>query len=415
MSADVVFLLPGLLGFERAGNFSNFADRVVSALRTHLEGRTQRSIPVIPLPSFSTTTFAERQRELLAAMAQKLGGHTDLARIHLLGHSVGGVDAYLLACERPLSGVPWSVIDPHGLAAKVRSVISLAAPHAGTAIANAPGAEPWSVRAVVQNPQGAAAKLDLMRRLFASAARDLRKAEGAQAALREYRKVSHFMAESLRWDGFLHALTPEAMHSLYAGVEPRRDVVRRSFVTMAGRPRPDATNASGPDALFELLSRRAAGEGNGFTRHPQPVRDAISALRSALDNPSSVIVSSQAAPPDHVDAHTNDGIVNSVRQLASPTDPEELAAVVIADHFDVLGYYDRGLGLAGSDAVSGLLHSGSCFRDAEFFALYRRVGDEIAAQCAQSTHVERTPAQEEPVAPPAKRKKSRTPSRRPTA
>jgi hypothetical protein len=92
--------------------------------------------------------------------------------------------------------------------------------------------------------------------------------------------------------------------------------------------------------------------------------------------------------PDLLDAGHNDGVVNSARQLLDPNDPNELAAIVVADHFDVVGYYDRFVwksdapGVLGEDQVqvlAGLLHSGCNFRDDQLFELYHRVADVIAS------------------------------------
>jgi pimeloyl-ACP methyl ester carboxylesterase len=418
MSADIVFLVPGFLGFERAGNFGNFADRVCSALRTQLEGRLKTSVPVVPLASLPTTTYAERQEALLEMMARYGGADTGIKRIHLLGHSVGGVDAYLLSCLEPVGGLAWTEIDPRWLRSKVRSVITIGAPHAGTCLATAPGADAGSLGGLVVDPVGLRATLDLVNRLLRSAMQDARAAGGALALRREYRKVKHFMAELLRWQAFLPALTPDAMESLYARSEPRDDVLRRSFVTMAADPRDvDApgSHASRADGFFEELSRRTSGSGNGFTRHSPGVRDAIVNLRAALEDPARMIAANGARVPQHVDAQTNDGMVNAARQLMDPSAQDELAAVVIGDHFDVLGYYDRGQGVAGAtgdDAgLSGLLHSGSVFRDTEFFSLYRRVGDLIAHECIETRS---EVPQAEPSAQP-KKPARRTPSRRPSA
>lgn len=414
MSADIVFLVPGFLGFERAGNFGNFADRVCSALRTQLEGKLKTSVPVVPLASLPTTTFAARQEALLDAIARYGGADSAIERIHLVGHSVGGVDAHLLACTIPQAGLTWPEIDPRGLRDKVRTVVSIGAPHAGTFLAAAPGAGSLSLSAIVDDPSGLKAMVELVNKLLRSALRDVRSTQGSQGVWREYRKVKHFMAELMRWQGFLHALTPDAMETLYAGLTPRSDVVRRCFVTMAGTPRDPARPVSQADAFFEELSRRTSGSGNGFTRHSPIVRDAMGLLRVALEDSARVIVAADTRAPAHVDAQTSDGVVNATRQLMTSA-PEELAGVVIADHFDVLGYYDRGVGVAGAAAedaaLSGLLHSGSAFRDTEFFALYRRVGDAIAEQCA-AAHVQESPVEPEPQ---PKRPARRTPSRRPSA
>jgi pimeloyl-ACP methyl ester carboxylesterase len=415
-SADIVFLLPGFLGFERAGNFGNFADRVCGALRTQLEARLQQAVLVIPLGSLETTTFAARQSGLLESLTRHVLAHPEVERIHLVGHSVGGVDAFLLSCRDAQNGGVWSKLDPHGVRARVRSVISIATPHGGTSLAAAPGAGALTLRAVVKDPSGAMEMVRLVNKMFASALHDVGPKPNAGSVFREGRKVRHFMAELMRWQGFLHALTPDAMESLYATVTPLPAVQRKSFVTMAGRPK---SGERGSDDFFEELARRTSGSGNGFTRHSNRIRDALISLRDALAGDGRLIMSAATMPPAHVDAQTNDGVVNSVRQLISPSDPSELAALVIADHFDVLGYYDRGAAvtdLATIDAaaqVSGLLHSGSCFRDTEFFALYRKVADVIVDGIAE---IRALPAAETAAEKPARApKRSRTPSRRPTA
>jgi hypothetical protein len=272
------------------------------------------------------------------------------------------------------------------------------------------------VRALLQDPSGALEMVRLVNKMFASALHDVGPKPKAGSFLREGRKVRHFMAELLRWQGFLPALTPDAMESLYATVSPLPDVARKSFVTMAGRPK---SGERGSDDFFEELARRSSGHGNGFTRHSTRIRDGMVALRSALDSDDRLIMSDATMPPAHIDAQTNDGVVNAVRQLIAPSDTGELAALVIADHFDVLGYYDRGLSVSDADPrdaaaqVSGLLHSGSCFRDTEFFALYRKVADVIAASSAEIQPL--AASEPAPEKRPRSAKKSRTPSRRPTA
>lgn len=419
-SADIVFLLPGLLGFERAGNFTNFADRTCGALRSQLEARLRTQVPVIPLGSLETTTFAARQKQLLEILSRQLEAHPDAQRIHLVGHSVGGIDAFLLSCRDALGGAAWSKIDPRSVRSKLCSVTSIATPHGGTGAATAPGAGPISLRVLLGDPGAALSIAKLVNKMFGSALHDVSPGRSAAGFMREGRKFSHAMAELLRWQDFWPALTPDAMESLYATVMPLPGIQRKSFVTMAGRPKHGDRPS---DGFFEELSRRTAGEGNGFTRHSTRIRDAMATLRAALDQPARVIVSDETLPPPHADAQTNDGVVNSVRQLINPQDGNELAAVVVADHFDVLGYYDRGLSVSGAEAadpaaqVSGLLHSGSFFRDTEFFALYRSVADVIVEACGEieaETIIPPAPLPAE--AKPARgTKRSRTPSRRPTA
>jgi hypothetical protein len=420
---DVVFIVPGFLGFERTGNFSHFADRVCSALRTHMEGKLERRVAVLPLASLPTTSFAERQRALIEAIAREVRALGGVERIHLLGHSVGGVDGHLLGCARSLDGAGWQVLDPHGVRSRVKTLVSLATPHQGTCLAAAPGAGSLTLGALWNDSKGALAMLQLVQKLLASALRDVGSDDRRQGLLRETRKVRHFMAELMRWQGFFHALTPEAMADLYAAVEPLPGFARRSFVSMAGRPLVLVDSEQrGADAFFQELSRRTSGVGNGFTRHEPTVRASVMRLRDVLAGApgehASIIVSEHARAPLHVDGQTNDGVVNSARQLVDPNDAQELCGLVIADHFDVLGYYDRSAGvergtLPTTDALSGLLHSGSCFRDTEFLALYRRIGDAILPQCAGRAQTEWAVPAAEQLA--ARKPLRRSPSRRPIA
>ena len=73
------------------------------------------------------------------------------------------------------------------------------------------------------------------------------------------------------------------------------------------------------------------------------------------------------------DGPLNDGVVNTARQLLDPAPSEQFGGLVIADHGDVLGHYDRRDALAAGHTNAGLFHSGAGFGDDEFFSLYQRV------------------------------------------
>src|SRR5712672_2475423 len=120
MYQDVVALLPGFLGFGHFGGFYYFADRVASTLRGALEFETRQSIPVIPFSTLPTSGLLGRPEFLLGTLARldaELGG---VGRFHLVGHSAGGVDAYLLIQQSPFGGTP---ADPRGIRKRIRSVI----------------------------------------------------------------------------------------------------------------------------------------------------------------------------------------------------------------------------------------------------------------------------------------------------
>jgi triacylglycerol lipase len=123
-----VFLIPGFFGFDYLGDLAYFAHvhDALSAwcLRAGVEAKLHT---VNTLPTASLTQRAVR---LVAEMQTALAG--DEGPVHLLGHSSGGLDARLLVTP--------DVVLPDGiaaepLAARVRTVVTLATPHYGTPVA----------------------------------------------------------------------------------------------------------------------------------------------------------------------------------------------------------------------------------------------------------------------------------------
>ena len=137
MYQDLVVLLPGFLGFGHFGGFYYFADRVASSLRGALELQSGRSIPVIPLSTLPTSPLAATARLLAGALTQLDAALGGVERLHLVGHSTGGVDAFLLTQDRPFGGPA----DPRGPRKKIRSVVTIASPHYGTGLASTDLAE----------------------------------------------------------------------------------------------------------------------------------------------------------------------------------------------------------------------------------------------------------------------------------
>jgi hypothetical protein len=208
-------------------------------------------------------------------------------------------------------------------------------------------------------------------------------------------------------------LTPEACARRRAAAGTRLPVLRRSFVSVAGAtptqqlaaldvlrdhrllhphdsgiPFSSVAPATAPDGLFMLLSTLTSGRDNPGAAQAPLLRGSVETLERALRDPQRVIAASGDLVPDMADASINDGVVNSVRQLIDPDDPSELAAVVVADHFDVVGHYDRTIWVTDPDSgderpldlISGLVHSGSQFRDNEFFRLFEAISACVASQ-----------------------------------
>lgn len=385
VAEHVVFLVPGLLGFERVSTFAYFADRVVAALRASLEQILGQPVPVIAVPIPPTASLRTRQARLVKTLADRvhsLEHGYEQVQVHLVGHSTGGVDVDLLTHEQPLGGGRWSDLDSRvpALHAKLRSVISIASPHQGACIARDPTARFLRKRDLT----GIAPLLGLAARFLLSAATDVEVSEFITSSGMETAKAWRLLSDvSSRWE-----LLDDLQPSRVPPPRPRKlDVVRRSFVTIAGKPRPGDAASSPADSFFRALSERASGWSTGAAEEGDLVQASVARLRRALSSEAArdlVIKADGTELPTAIDAGHNDGVVNSARQLIDPSDPDELAGIVVADHFDVVGYYDRFLFRTDQDGEetstmihSGLLHSGSCFRDDQFFELYQRVANAI--------------------------------------
>lgn len=426
-ATDVVFLVPGFLGFERFDDYAYFGDRVSTALRAALSQRFGRVVPVVPVPIPPTGSLAARQRALASTLSSRTrelaalyGGEPE--RIHLIGHSTGGVDAHLLTLEHPLDpDTQWSTLGHGGTSftsfrARIRSVTSIAAPHHGTCLADDGIAQLLASNSLSEVVHGA-------RDVAAEVGRALLSIGRALPGLLRDDDVHDLVRGVLHADNTLGFLWNLRSRELIRDLSPARsaeryqkhgpalaDVLRRSFVTVAGIT-PSASESSTdaalssqkrassppdehernqapfspPDALFLLLSQLTSGRMTQcFAQTELFAAEAL--INRAVRDPAQRIVARAALLPEHIDAASNDGIVNTLRQLIDDRDPHELAGVVVADHFDVVGHYDKRIWVTDAktgtdrpeDQRAGLLHSGSEFRDDQFFELVARVVDAMA-------------------------------------
>jgi pimeloyl-ACP methyl ester carboxylesterase len=386
-----VFLVPGLLGFESFSSFRYFGDRVVAALRAGLEARIGSRVPVVALPIAPTASLAERQRQLVKTIADRLHllehGHKPL-HVHLVGHSTGGVDANLLTHARPRGAAAWSDVDPRAtvLRDRIRSVISIASPLQGACITRDPIARLLSDR----DPRGLPGLLRMLALFSVSSIKDVELQDFASSSARELGKTAKFVRELTKRWALLDDLDPS--HTIdIDGL--KKDVLRRSFVTMSGRAGLGDASVTPPDSFFRALTLRADGWKTGCAEEGERVLPSVERLKRALSASTAatatdplVLRAPGVRAPDSLDAGHNDGVVNSARQLLDPSDANELAGIVIADHFDVVGYYDRYMWAENQNGepeqvqvLGGLLHSGSNFRDDQLYELYHRVAGVIAS------------------------------------
>jgi hypothetical protein len=364
---------------------------VVAALRAGLEQTFAQPVPVVALPIPPTASLRERQSKLVKSMADRLHalehGHAPL-RVHLVGHSTGGLDANLLLASEPLQepngghARTWTDVDPRApdLRQRIDSVVSIAAPQQGACITR----DPLARFVGRHDVRGLGAALRVAGEFTVSAIGDVEVTEFLESAARETGKSRRFLTSIAKRWALIADLDPSRSPP---AVALEHEVVRRSFVTITGSATPGASSEPRADLLFRDIAGRATGWRTGCAEEGALVQASIARLKQALATSGDdlLIRAPGVELPREIDAGCNDGVVNSARQLIDPSDAQELAGIVIADHFDVVGYYDRTLWKLDGEgheqaklAISGLLHSGCGFRDDQFFELYRRVANVIA-------------------------------------
>jgi triacylglycerol lipase len=108
-----IVLVPGLFGFDRLGPLRYF-----NGVASHLE----QTFPGLQVKAATTNplgTVAKRA-EILAQQIGLLFGPED---VHLVAHSMGGLDARFLVSHNP------------AVAAQVKSIVTIATPHSGSPVA----------------------------------------------------------------------------------------------------------------------------------------------------------------------------------------------------------------------------------------------------------------------------------------
>src|SRR5256712_11843968 len=134
--ADLVLFVPGFFGFGSFGHpdrplIEYFARVEDAMLRAHM--RPLRFAVHEPPPAGSV---AERVRSLYSRALELM--QAGAARLHLVGHSTGGLDARLLAHPR-YTALP----ERAELIGRIASVITVSAPFHGTPLARSLGDVAW--------------------------------------------------------------------------------------------------------------------------------------------------------------------------------------------------------------------------------------------------------------------------------
>lgn len=368
-----IYLIPGFLGFANLGRISYFGHvRRILATRLAAAELDARIHIVRTSPTASLPKRAARVAETIAATAGD-----DAGPLHLIGHSSGGLDARMFLA--PEVALPTSA-DVERLAARVRSVVTIATPHHGTPLASffttlrgqqllqllslltiymlhfghLPLAGLLWMGSRFVRLGDLVANSELLDELFG------RLLEDFTAARR--RSVRAMLRDVVHDQALMLQLTPEAMEVFNASVLPRPGVRYGAVVAEAARPSLCSTIAVGFDpaaqvthAIYRVLYRLAAATPRSFS--PPLAPEVARTLRRAY----------KAMP----DAAANDGIVPTRSQAWGP-----VLHAAVADHLDVLGHFRDA---SHEPPHVDWLVTGSGFDRARFEALWSEVARFLTA------------------------------------
>ena len=355
--AELVVFVPGFFGFGSFGHpdrplIEYFARVEDALLRAHL--RPLRFVVHQPPPAASV---ADRVRSLHAKVTELIGAGA--TRLHLVGHSTGGVDVRLLA--HPLySGVP----ERAEMIRRVASVITVSAPFYGTPLARRLGRTTWAAvpalwfgsilasRGRLRIAGQAGAVWNLIKRAAAlrTTPTDEVIAQLADVDDDTAHQIRRFLADVAGDHRLLDDLTPEAMGELNRSLAGTDPIAPISFVSVAPRA------GLSPLTFISAPLQRVLYDVTWTLAASQPPPPAVV--------PEGPWIGQRKLVPQPT---SNDGIVPAWSQTLSG----RAEGIVLGDHLDVIGHYES--------AGATFLRSGSGFDDARFRLLWDRVGRCILA------------------------------------
>src|SRR6266568_375022 len=364
VEADCIVLVPGIFGFgtfgsERGAKIEYFAEvkRVLTA-GTGIPGSRIRSSEPPP-----TGAIAHRVGELVGEIEAVLAdpGTPPGARVHLVGHSTGGVDARLMANEG------YTAFTAHGVdvarrervAARLGTIVTVSAPFYGSPCTVKLKLEfrglvaalsAWSVLDRGGVLTGAFGPLlATMLATLEAVARDQQSNEAVIALLSRLGldratvgQMVDFRNDILADDRLVDDLAPRSMAALNASLgEDHPDI--KSYVTVAPRPSLGDLGSLERRALYLLLY--AATSDPGFS----PVAFPAGPWLVGAPNPDLLGEAPRAC----------DGVVPS----SSQTIAGEAVGIVLADHEDVIGHFD-------GEKNTTVFESGAGFTRSRFVRLW---------------------------------------------
>jgi triacylglycerol lipase len=370
---DVVFLVPGLFGFNTFGNKIedqiSYFDRVIARLAATTGLAPNRFIVHEPAPTGPLWVRVFGLSELVQKTIAEPPDGRPVERIHLVGHSTGGVDIRLFANTR--YHWPDEPKDRTAVLDKVASIVPISAPLLGTPIARRlrgaleitiPNLFLLSILAKQQQHVKISESMLVLYTSILHAASGGGPQESVLRLLGGLSKdaasdVGRFLTDIVNDHPLIDELTPLAMERLNARIAGGDTRTLDCFVTVA--PKPKVWN--GLVAGLGIQGLQFAVYAFAYwTTYP----DDDDAKKLAFP------VGQWIGDPKDVAAlvadTANDGIVPSGSQTLDGT----AAGIVLGDHLDVIGHFD-----SGSNGFHGttVFKSGAGFDDPRFEAVWDAV------------------------------------------
>ena len=333
-----VYLIPGMFGFGRLAGVDYFG-HVRKALTLRFHEAAQRVIVEVS-PSPPTSSLRHRARILAKTVLHTL--RDDTGPVHLIGHSTGGLDSRLLLSPTSRLGIEDELL---GWTPRVRTIVSLNAPHFGTPLAayftTVAGTRllyALSLLTIISLSVGEPS-LAILSRLIALVG-DLDSLLGEDSklvsrvtdvVLRAFDKqkrieVIHYLRKIRSDQGGLIQIMPEAIDLFNAATSDNPDVRYGCLVTAAPLPlkikfaqRLLSPYAAATGAIFATLYQLTSKRPHLYP-YAQPTPQQQEQLRWSFGEP--------------IDDRANDGVVPTLSMLWG-----KLLWCGEADHLDILGHF----------------------------------------------------------------------------
>lgn len=365
-----IYLVPGFFGFTNLGELVYYGH-----VRDFLEAEFARrgvEAEVVAILSHPTASIRQRAADLLRGIQETAG--EDEGPLHLLGHSTGGLDSRLFVS--PGASLREGLgLEPY--ARRVRSVVTVSTPHAGTPLASfflglfgqqilkllslftvyvlRFGRLPLRVafrlgHLISRADDQLGWKQTLLDQLFDQLLGDF------SADRRE--AVSRFLGDVGKDTSLIPQLTPEGIDLFNAGCADRPGVRYGSVVTQARPPSLRTRLSAGLDPYAQITHTVYA------FLYGQTQRMPLNQIPPHTPEQTAALIQAYGAMPA---PQACDGIVPTRSQVYG-----RVIGAVRADHLDAIGHFDQP---THQPPHVDWLISGSGFRRPQFEKLWTSVAD----------------------------------------